>query len=434
MKDLEYKLDDPDPENNLVNEGTSKTSKKIIAILVSTTILFLAGFLIFLILYLHKKDEDKPSDNSSDEPEKIIEDRVFIYYNLSYPENTVIKNTFKEGEINYNPTIGKINNGLDYDKTERNLYDLYIPTNLLERKNKYNKIILCIHGGAWMGGDKILYEKDCKEKTKLGYICASMSYNFLKIEYAPNFTIYRILDEITAVQETIKKILKLMGFDENKLEICLAGGSAGAHLSLLYSYWLGKNSPIPIKFVFNMVAPVTLEFDYWWRYKEDVGPLNSIEPKDIEYAKEHNLILNNSYMYYNNTNLALTMIFFLGKGFHILREMFISYENWDINQTNEKYIQLFNEVKILFPVNHIDKNTLPTLCYYGGRDIDVGVDQYAYLRTLFNKYDNKDNLALIYSKYAIHNESDTVTDEGKKAKKDLDAKFLEFTNKYFSKD
>ena len=32
MKDLEYKLDDPDPENNLVSEGTSKTSKIIIAI------------------------------------------------------------------------------------------------------------------------------------------------------------------------------------------------------------------------------------------------------------------------------------------------------------------------------------------------------------------------------------------------------------------
>ena len=335
-------------------------------------------------------------------------------------------------ETNYNETKRKINNGLDYRKTERNIYDLYIPKILLEKRNKYNKIILYIHGGAWMIGDKILHEEDCKEKIKLGYICAAMNYNFLKNYYAPDFTIYRILDEITAVQDTIKNILKQIGFDENKLEICLAGGSAGAHLSLLYSYWLGKNSPIPIKFVFNMVAPVTLQFDYWWRYKEE--PLDSIEPDDIKYAEEHNLILNNSYMVYNNTYSTVTMIFFLGKGVENLNEMVISQGNWEINQTSEKFIELFNEVKILFPINHINKDTLPTLCYYAGKDIDVGIEQYAYLRTVFNKNDNSDNLTLVYSKNAVHNVTDTVTEAGKKAQKDLDAKFLEYTNNYFSKD
>ena len=429
MKDLEYKLGDGAPDS----EGSSKTSKKIIAILVSTTILFLIGFVIILILYLNNKN-DKSEDNSTDKPEKIIEDEIIIFYNLSYPLDSVIKNSFKEGGKNNNEISRTINNGSDYNKTESNIYDLYIPKMLLERKNNYTKIILYIHGGGWMIGNKIAHEEDCKEKTKLGYICASMEYNFLKKEYAPDFTIYRILDEITAVQETIKNILKQIGFDEKKLEICLAGGSAGAHLSLLYSYWLGKNSPIPIKFVFNMVAPVTLEFDYWWRYKEDVGPLNSIEPKDIENAKEHNLIENNCNMYFNNTNLAIVMCFFLGKGAHDIPHMIISPGNWDINRTNEKFIELFNEVKILFPINHINKHTLPTLSYYAGKDIDVGIEQYTYLRTVFDKNDNNDNLTLVYSKNAVHNITDTVTEEGKIAQKDLDAKFLNFTNKYFSKD
>ena len=139
-------------------------------------------------------------------------------------------------------------------------------------------------------------------------------------------------------------------------------------------------------------------------------------------------------MVYNNTYLTVTMIFFLGKGVENLNEMVISQGNWEINQTSEKFIELFNEVKILFPINHINKDTLPTLCYYAGKDIDVGIEQYAYLRTVFNKNDNSDNLTLVYSKNAVHNVTDTVTEAGKKAQKDLDAKFLEYTNKYFSKD
>ena len=57
----------------------------------------------------------------------------------------IIRNSFKEGEINYNETIGNINNGLDYNETERNIYDLYIPYSTLHIKNKYNKIMLYIH-------------------------------------------------------------------------------------------------------------------------------------------------------------------------------------------------------------------------------------------------------------------------------------------------
>ena len=148
-----------------------------------------------------------------------------------------------------------------------------------------------------MKGDKSSHKQDCEKKTKLGYICASMNYNYLTLDRKPEYSIYRILDEITSLLETIKQFLGIQGFDVDKLEICMAGGSAGAHLSLLYSYWLGDKSPIPIKFVYNTVAPVTLEFDYWWRYKDE--PLDSIEPDDIKNAEDHNLIESNYYTMYD---------------------------------------------------------------------------------------------------------------------------------------
>ena len=69
---------------------------------------------------------------------------------------------------------------------------------------------------------------------------------------------FRIIDEITSTIKGIKIFLKKKGFDENKLEMAKGGTSAGAHLSLLYSYMI-KNPPIPIKFIYNMVGPVIFE-------------------------------------------------------------------------------------------------------------------------------------------------------------------------------
>ena len=47
-------------------------------------------------------------------------------------------NSFKKGSINFKEEIGNINNGNDYQKSELNYYDIYIPYSSLKRKNKFN--------------------------------------------------------------------------------------------------------------------------------------------------------------------------------------------------------------------------------------------------------------------------------------------------------
>lgn len=433
MESLEYQLDEPETKNKNIQKYSIR-SKIAISILITTTVLLLAGLIVILILYL--KEKESKSDNNPEKSEKNDDDnKIFIIYNLFYASNNRIKNSFKNGSINFNESIGNVNNGSDYDATINNVYDLYIPSSAFQRKNKYNKIILNIHGGMWMGGDKEYYDEECKERTKLGYICATMQYNFIIREPAPEYNIFRILDEITSVQEHIKQLLKDKGFDEKKLEICLAGGSAGAHLSLLYSYWLGKSSPIPIKFVYNRVGPVTLEFDYFYYYIPEIGPLKSIEPKNIQDAKNAHQIVNNTGRFFNNTILTVLMNSFLGRGFmNNMAYMITDQVTLDINTTNENFTDLLNTVKIAFPVNHVNSYTLPTLSFYGGRDLDVGVAHYAYLRTKFHDCNNDNNLTLIYSINSNHSIIETESPEGKEAKKYLDSNFTEFTNKYFSKD
>ena len=92
-----------------------------------------------------------------------------------------------------------------------------------------------------------------------------MSYTLLYEKYK-EYSIFRILDEVTSCIENIKEILINKGFDVNKLELGIGGYSSGAHIALLYGYSI-KNIPLPLKFLIDFVGPVTLEPKYWFKPK-----------------------------------------------------------------------------------------------------------------------------------------------------------------------
>ena len=166
--------------------------------------------------------------------------------NIPYFKNDIILNTFKKNGENYNEEIGEVNNGEDYQKNERNYYDLYIPYLSLKRKDKYNGIMLFIHGGGWKYGDKGHIAYFCSRYAKFGYITATMNHTYLNKKYK-GYSIFKIMDEITCCIQNIKDYLKNEGFNENKLELSIGGISSGAHLSLLYGYSI-KNSQFQLNF------------------------------------------------------------------------------------------------------------------------------------------------------------------------------------------
>ena len=127
-----------------------------------------------------------------------------------------------------------------------------------------------------------------KRYAKYGYITATMSYTLLINNFTDN-NIFKILDEITACIQSIKEELQSRNFDENKLEIALGGTSAGGHIALLYSYSM-KNSPIPLKFIIDIVGPVSLDYNYWYRVSDMEHPLDNIDPESIENALKENKI------------------------------------------------------------------------------------------------------------------------------------------------
>jgi acetyl esterase/lipase len=221
--------------------------------------------MIIVIVNSNKKpsDENKQKDSTDSDSTYIDTDEDKIVESLPYDVNGLIENSFKNGGDNYNGDIGNINNGSDYEKNDRNIYDLYIPKKAKNRKNEVNGIILWIHGGSWIGGDLKEVNSLCEFTNQIGYISANVEYTILSNTYK-TFNIFRILDEITASIKAIKKELKKRGFNENKLKLAIGGYSAGGHIVLLYSYLIKDIDIIPIQFVVDFVGPIGLDPKYFY--------------------------------------------------------------------------------------------------------------------------------------------------------------------------
>lgn len=105
--------------------------------------------------------------------------------------------------------LWEINGGKDYDENERNIYRLYIPYSAYLRKEKKirNWINIFIHGGGWVERTKEGIEHFTSRYAKFGYIKANIEFIILYlINNFTNYNIFRILDEVTACLEDIKKI------------------------------------------------------------------------------------------------------------------------------------------------------------------------------------------------------------------------------------
>ena len=112
---------------------------------------------------------------------------------------------------------------------ERNLLDLNIP----KENDGEIGLVLFIHGGGWIGGDKSIYEAGIEAASeKYGFAAAAINYRYI----SEDVDMYDILDDIEAALALIKEKGKENGVDINK--VLLTGGSAG--------HWSGLPFPSPM--------------------------------------------------------------------------------------------------------------------------------------------------------------------------------------------
>ncbi len=144
---------------------------------------------------------------------------------------------------------------LSYGTHERQVVDLCIP----EGASGDIGMVLFIHGGAWIGGDKSSYEGGMNYgASSLGIATASVNYRYI----SEDVDLLDILDDIDAALAKVKQKGAEAGVNINK--VLLTGDSAGGHLSLLYAYARKNTAPITPVAVVSNSGPTDLYDDNFY--------------------------------------------------------------------------------------------------------------------------------------------------------------------------
>ncbi len=260
---------------------------------------------------------------------------------------------------------------ISYGEHERHKLDIYIP----ETPRITEGLVMIIHGGGWVGGDRSVHIPDAERWSEKGYICGIMNYRYV----CKNINVFDELDDIASALKKAKEICAERGCKIKK--VLLSGGSAGAHLSLLYAYTRAEDSPLMPVAVFCDCPPVDCsqpdflmglsgEFESW-KYEvlsfccsekinkktlsgeraqkalQKISPINYVSEKAVPTAVCHGL--HDELVPYrqvleftdvlNNYNVRHDMLTFKNSGHALDKDPGTRAESWELMQRYiEKYL------------------------------------------------------------------------------------------------
>lgn len=199
-----------------------------------------------------------------------------------------------------------------YGSLQYNTYDLYLPTDASEKDSL--ALILFIHGGAWLGGDKEWHHADCYDWVQKGYATATMNYSLLGEE---GVSILTMLDDIDACIRHITGFAQQKGIILNQMAI--AGTSAGGHLAMMYAY--SREHALPLRFEAVKVGPSDLRVSFPYDYNASEKDIQNfifnctgkhMDAKDITPERLDSIKLSTSPIHYISTT-ALPAIWAYGE-------------------------------------------------------------------------------------------------------------------------
>ena len=221
---------------------------------------------------------------------------------------TFVSSTFLGGTPKY-----EVFSNIAYSTaSERNVMDIYVPAEAYEKEE--NGCILFIHGGSWSSGSKDEMLGECVALANEGYIAATMSYTLITDDNTDTYSVMTVLDEISLAIEAIKRFSEEKGLNITKM--ATSGYSAGAHLSMLYSYSRADESAIPLAFAANKVGPSDFTTEAWGEAGPRIAKMlagTEISNQYMQEGKEKELIELVSPVYYINENSIPSLLAYGGK-------------------------------------------------------------------------------------------------------------------------
>lgn len=147
---------------------------------------------------------------------------------------------------------------LSYGSDARNKIDIYLPQN----RDTTTAMVLLIHGGGWVAGDKGDWSQEIiNQLLNSGHAVSSMNYRYA------NGNFHNQMNDIFNAIDFMKS--KADGWKINNNKFALIGGSAGAHLSLLYAH--AFDSTEAVKTVISIVGPTDMTDPVFHQYATNYG-------------------------------------------------------------------------------------------------------------------------------------------------------------------
>lgn len=152
------------------------------------------------------------------------------------------------------PVAEKITKDTSYGTDPKQKMDVYLPAN---RKVTTTKVIIMIHGGSWIGGDKNDFNIviDSLRKRLPDYAIFNVNYRLAALPSTNPFPTQEN-DVKAAVEFIYNNRTSFLVSDK----FVLTGASAGGHLALLQAYKF--QSPIKIKAVVDYCGPTDMAAMY----------------------------------------------------------------------------------------------------------------------------------------------------------------------------
>ncbi|MBP8083019.1 MAG: alpha/beta fold hydrolase [Spirochaetes bacterium] len=137
---------------------------------------------------------------------------------------------------------------LNYGSDDNQTLDLYLP----EGRSEETPLFIIIHGGGWAGGDKSEWGTWPKGISESDFAVANINYRLVD----GNITWQDQISDIRSVVDFLSQKARNEDYIFSSETIILMGHSAGAHLSLLYTYKYDTDNRI--KSVISMAGPTDL--------------------------------------------------------------------------------------------------------------------------------------------------------------------------------
>ncbi|MNK64935.1 acetyl esterase [compost metagenome] len=135
--------------------------------------------------------------------------------------------------------------------------DVYLPAN----RNTETKLIVFVHGGSFIEGDKSTYTPIVAELVKRNYAVVNINYRLvdgsnLEVRKQSEVSVLNQVDDVSlAIDYTLAHADE---WKVSKSKVALVGHSAGATLGLLYSY--GSKNTGKVKVVANLAGALDQTF------------------------------------------------------------------------------------------------------------------------------------------------------------------------------